>query len=148
MDVGALNVKLLKHLNPGEPAPPLTITTVDNQKWDLAEQKGKVVLMLFWTIRRESSIDEFKPLIEQFAANPRITVLAVNVDRDPKAAQEAATKHGMTWPLAAPEDLGILNQLDTSFPGMVVVGADGTIVQNHIFQAKYLKKFVDRALAQ
>jgi hypothetical protein len=70
------------------------------------------------------------------------------VDSDPKAAQAMADKMGLKWPLAVPPDIEVLSQLDTSFPGVVVVAPDGTLVHNHIHQAQLLKRFVDRALAR
>jgi RNA polymerase sigma factor (sigma-70 family) len=148
LDVGALEVKVLKHLMPGEPAPELLVTTFDGQKWELAAQSGKPVIVLFWSCRWPDKLKEYKTTIDALTADGRVAVIGVSCDQDEKLARETAAKLGITWPLAqAAEGNEILDRFDTAPTGVVVIGADGTVVQNHIHQARLLKKFVDRALA-
>jgi peroxiredoxin len=133
---------------PGDRAPELLVTTFDGRKWELAAQKGKPVILLFWRGRDPDQLKEYKTTIDALTADRRVTVIGINFDDDEKLARETATRLGINWPLALGDDNDILARFDSAPTGAVVIGADGTVVQNHIHRPELLKRFVDRALAR
>jgi hypothetical protein len=48
LDVGAIDVMVMKKLNAGDAAPEITGPTFDGKQFKLSEQKGKYVLLEFW----------------------------------------------------------------------------------------------------
>jgi thiol-disulfide isomerase/thioredoxin len=117
---------------------PLSGKTLDGRAFDLAGQKGKVVLIHYWA----SWADPCKPdmaVIKSLQAkygSQGFFPVGVNVDTSPKEAAEFARQEKISWPqlyeqggldgsLAA--NLGIV-----TLPTMLLIGKDGRVVNRSI----------------
>jgi cytochrome c biogenesis protein CcmG/thiol:disulfide interchange protein DsbE len=84
----------------GEPAPPITGTTLDGQPFDLASLRGRPVVLNFWASWCKPCRDEFPLFKAQLReqAESGIQVVGVLYEDDPDAAKGFAEEFGMEWP--------------------------------------------------
>ena len=121
----------------GEPAPAISTTTWDGVPFDLAEQRGRVVVLNFWAewcapCKREM------PAFQAIAAagDPSVVVVGVDIKTDrEERGRELVAELGITYPIlrdAGGDDpnLGPIERafgsLD-SYPMTVFIRPDGTV---------------------
>jgi cytochrome c biogenesis protein CcmG/thiol:disulfide interchange protein DsbE len=84
----------------GDPAPPITGTTLDGASFDLAALRGKPVIVNFWGPSCVPCRDEFPLLAAKLTAHAGdgLEVIGVLTD-DPEApARDFIREYGATWP--------------------------------------------------
>lgn len=123
----------------GDPAPIFSGLTIDNQKIDYAQLKGKkVVLLDFWSIYCASCIEEMPRLIElhnEFKAKG-LAVIGVNLDSF-GTHRVVKFMDGMENKIVFPVVIDKTRQIATSFNAMVlpttlVIDAAGKIRFYHV----------------
>jgi hypothetical protein len=81
----------------------LDFPTVQGRRFDIASQRGRIVLVLFWSTESLPSllwIEDFRRALAKLPAD-RISVATVAVDKDPAAVREVLDGLGIsTWPTA------------------------------------------------
>jgi peroxiredoxin len=123
----------------GDPAPMFSGLTIDNQKIDFAQLKGKKVVILdFWSIYCASCIEEMPRLIEihnEFS-NKGLLVIGVNLDSF-GTHRVVKFMQGMETKINFPVVIDKTRQIATSFNAMVLpttllIDASGKIRFYHV----------------
>ena len=112
----------------------LVLTDAGGARRDLADYKGKVVLVNFWATFCEPCKEEL-PSIEKLAAHfagKPFTVLAVQMAGSARTAQDTAEALKLHFPLLPDRDSSVtkawgVNLLPTSF----LIGPDGAVAYRH-----------------
>jgi len=117
---------------------PLTGKTLDGRSFDLAGQKGKVVLIHYWATWADPCKPDMTVIKEMQAkyGNKGFVPVGINVDSSAKEAVDFVRQEKLSWsqlfeqgsldsPLAA--NLGVV-----TLPTMILVGKDGRVINRSI----------------
>lgn len=122
--------------NVGDPMPPYSAKLLDGQPFDLAAEKGNVVLLNVWATwcgpcRYE--IPELQKLHDEYGKRG-FKVIGVSVDEGDSAdVKQFAADQKMTYPVVLDPDGRIANLLQTMvLPTTVLIGRSGKIVWRQI----------------
>ena len=116
----------------GDVMPAYTATQLDGQPFDLASEKGSVVLLNVWATwcgpcRFETP--ELQTLHEKYAQRG-FKVIGVSIDEGGlEAVKDFVTENKITYPIALDAEGRVANVLRTTvLPTSVMIGRDGRIV--------------------
>lgn len=119
-------------LRPGDAAIPVSARTLDGGTFTLAEQRGKVVLLAFWSAADQDMpalLGVLRALKKQHG--DQVAMLMVNLDRDPAAIRAAVQALGLEFPVVG-DGLGIQTDLALRWfvegPTVQVIGPDGKVL--------------------
>jgi peroxiredoxin len=132
---------------------PLAGKTLDGKPIDLAQAKGRIVLIHYWATWANPCLPDLatiKSLLSKYNKDG-FYAIGVNLDNDAKAATDYVRKENLGWPqlydqagldgpLAA--NLGVL-----TLPTMLLVGKDGRVINRSVNAAELeaeLKKLLPR----
>lgn len=78
----------------------ISFTAVDGQKLDLADLRGKVVLLDFWATWCPPCVEEAPALVETHRKfkDRGFTIVGISLDQDKSALEKFTEEHGMDWP--------------------------------------------------
>lgn len=117
-------------------APTFTLPNLQGQPVSLGEQKGKVVLLNFWATWCKdcvSEMPELEKLYQRFRSQG-LSLLAIALDKEGQPAVEAFLKNkylSLSYPiLLDPAGLVPRSYRLSWVPVTIVIGRDGTIVEN------------------
>lgn len=117
-------------LQEGEAVPPIILTDIDGNLYQLDELAGKPVIINFWTVGCGSCFHEF-PLLQAMyeQVGDDVIILAVNVSDLPQETQTLADSLGVTYPMIVDPDGGIFIEFfgGAVVPTTYVISADGTV---------------------
>lgn len=90
----------------GSPAPPLVGTTLDGAPFDLADYRGRPVIVNFWGPGCVPCRDEFPLFLAKLAehADDGFAVVGVLTDDPPEPARQFVADFGATWPTVQDPD--------------------------------------------
>jgi len=113
----------------GKPAPAISLKTTADQSFDLAKEKGSVVLLDFWATwcpPCRESLPHLQKIYEDSALKEKgLKVVAVNAGEDKETAKSYCDKNNLTFPVALDtEDSVGKSYLIRGIPTTVVVGRD------------------------
>jgi cytochrome c biogenesis protein CcmG/thiol:disulfide interchange protein DsbE len=115
----------------GEPAPPVTGTTLDGKPFDLADYRGRPVVLNFWASWCKPCRDEFplfKERLETLGASDDLAVVGILYDDDPGLAQRFLDDMGAQWPTVAdPDDALAAAYRVVAPPQTYFIDADGIL---------------------
>jgi len=128
----------------GKPAPPIQGTDLDGKAFNLAEEKGKVVLVVFWATWNLPSAAQISWLEQVRDANHRrgLRVVGINLDAHEASGQKLETAlpnirrflldYNITWPTlvngSGDRDYAKVYGI-SDIPANVLIGRDGSVVQ-------------------
>ena len=112
----------------------LSFTTVDGKKFDLADLRGKVVLVDFWATWCPPCVEEAPQLVEVYEKfkDRGFEIVGISLDNNKSALEKFTAEYGMTWPQFF-DGQGWDNELAQRFkiqsvPTMWLFGRDGKLV--------------------
>lgn len=154
LDLGVVTVKLRRQLKVGELAPDFELETFAGGTVRLADFRGKVVLLTFWSESIYSAgtpayMTDLKRLQNELKADARLVVLGVHLGPDLAKARQAASEADWTWPQASGWETRqfFQEQYESANPGdLILIGPDRQVLARH-YQANVLRPAVDQALA-
>ena len=119
-----------------ETAPPtdldLTLPLKGGGTFELAEHRGKRVLLAFWASWCAPCRRELPALDVWAKSHPDIVTLTINVDRTENEANRFLSQVGFDLPVAYAHDASQLGQFGvTSMPTMFLVDGKGNVVWRH-----------------
>lgn len=125
-----------KELSEGDRAPWFAAELVSGDTFEMADLQGKVILINFWATWCGPCVGEmpaFESLYKDYADNPDVAMIAVDVEEKKKTVDYFVETNGYTFPIAYDEEGKICKQYPTSgIPYTVVVGKDGYIKVIHL----------------
>ncbi len=115
-------------------APDFTLRSVGGANLRLQEQRGQVVLVNFWATwcgpcRQE--MPHLNTLYSKYRSSGFV-LLGVNIDDDPRAAADLATKLGVRFPVLLDTDKKVSRVYDMSaMPATLLIDRDGRVRHIH-----------------
>lgn len=131
---GLFGTPALASVKPQQPAPDFTLARAEGGNLRLAEQRGQVVLINFWASWCGPCRVEMPHLNRLHAAYKAsgFTVLAINVDDDPKHGAATAARWGVRVPVLLDANKQVTRRYDLgAMPGTVLVDRDGQVRYLH-----------------
>jgi peroxiredoxin len=121
-------------LTPSAGAPDFTLPSLDGPNLRLAEQRGRVVMINFWATwcgPCRIEMPHLSRLYDKYR-DAGFTVLAVNIDEEPRKAAALAKQLGMRFPVLLDTDKKVSRLYDLStMPSTVLVDRDGRVRYVH-----------------
>ncbi len=121
-------------VTPQSGAPDFTLPSLDGPNLRLREQRGQVVMINFWATwcgPCRSEMPHLSKLYDKYRASG-FTLLAVNIDEDPRKAAGLAKQLGMRFPVLLDADKKVSRLYDLStMPSTVLVDRDGRVRYVH-----------------
>ena len=121
----------------GEPAPPLSVESLDGSVFDLSDLQGQVVLINFWSPDCQPCLDELPDLQAVWEAyeDQRVAFIGLSLPTLEDDVRESVSRFDLTYPIAldtgAPIRYGI-----TGVPETFLIGATGEVAYVHIGPVK------------
>jgi len=114
----------------GKPAPAFTVRDLAGKRHSIADYRGKVVLINIWATWCPPCREEMKPLRELYLRyrDRGFTILAVSVDKKPKAVRAFVKKLPLPFPVLSDPDGDVASLYRVfAYPTSFIVGRDGRI---------------------
>jgi len=159
---GFLSSRLTRLEQIGKPAPAISGTDLDGRPFNLADAKGKVVLVVFWaswSLPSGAEIDSLQQVAELYRAKG-FEIVGINLDTLQEDGNTLATvmpnvrhfllDHNVRWPtlINGQEDKDYAKAYSiTEIPANVVVGRNGTVTQIDLV-TKNFESMIGRAVAE
>ena len=116
----------------GEPAPDVTVTTVDGSTINLADLRGRVVLVNFfatWCGACLLEMPELQKTWDEFHTRDGFRMLVVGREETVASIQAFSAEHDFTFPLAADADHSAFDRFATDrIPRTYLISRDGKII--------------------
>ncbi len=118
---------------PGQKAAEFALPDLSGRQVILGRLRGKVVVVDFWASWCEpcqKELPELQKIADEMA--PRVMVLALNIDKDPKAAAQAARMLHLTLPVLLDPQGKVAEQYNPpKMPTSYVIDREGTLRYVH-----------------
>ena len=135
LDIGTLQLKIVKRLKAGDAAPEFEAETFDGAKIKLSGYRGKVVLLNFWMSGNRQFTEEMlslKEIFETHGKNEQFAMISLSLDHDLEGAKKFVKDNGLEWINCHPTDTArtavYSNYGMPRFPSVFVIDADGKIL--------------------
>lgn len=115
--------------------PQLAVTTLADQPWQLAAQRGKWVVVNFWATWCSPCIKEMPEISDFVDTHEQVEAIGLAYEDSDKAAVQAfVDKHPVQYPIAVvdpftpPADFDAPRGLPTTY----IIAPDGTVKKKHV----------------
>jgi peroxiredoxin len=138
LDLGTITltpVKRLPVIDVGDLAPDFRVESVDGKAIELADYRGKFVLLEFWATWSPPCLDQIPYLKSTFDAlgqNPRLAMIGLSLDVKKETPRAYAAKHSLGWTqgflgewsrATLPDAYGV-----RGIPSIWLIGPDGRVI--------------------
>jgi len=138
-----------------KPAPVISTFTIDGKHWDLAEYRGKVVVLEFWSTWCPgcvSSIPHIKSLHAKFGHRSDFLLAGVALFKDPMVIRKFCDERDMPWeqliePKREWDNHAALALEVKHVPFTCVIGKDG-VIRVYDFYSGDVGRLIERLLAE
>ena len=131
--------RMLKAPMVGEPLQPFAFTSVRGEKVDLAEMKGKYVLVTFWSTNCPPCIAEMPVLKQIYEKYDRsqFEIVGVTIDQDRLAVDKFLKEKQLPWPQHF-DGQSVMGKVASTngvmkTPSSYLVGKDGVIIGKDLY---------------
>ena len=135
----------------GQPAPAVRLDLLDGSKFDLAEHKGRVVVLDFWATWCGPCLQSM-PLVEGVArefADRGVELVAVNMEEEPGPVKSVLDRHKLRMPVALDRDgVAAARYAVTAIPQVVVIDRDGKVARLFVGGGKETADSLRKCLQQ
>jgi thiol-disulfide isomerase/thioredoxin len=156
IDVGTLELKLdagiVRNVAVGQLAPAFDIKTLDNKRLNLADFRGKFVLLEFWATWcgpcRENE-PFLKAVHAAFGKDGRFVLIGLSLDDAVEAPRRHVASEGLKWlqGFVGQHSRAALDYGVTSIPQIMLFGPDGKIIATGL-NGRSIEAVVAQALAR
>jgi len=133
----------------GTEAPAIDVKQADGTKLNLADFKGKFVLLHFWDSKSKEAAEQMPHLRaaqRDWGNEPKLVVVGINVDEKPEAVSAFAKEQKMEWVQGyAGAGTNLMQQYHVGVGAAVLIGPDGKIVAGSL-QGLAIDDALDKAL--
>ena len=138
----------------GDPVPAVTLTTLEGKTINLADLKGKTVVLHFWATWCPPCIEELEHLIkvhESFGKRKDFLMIGLSRDFEKDALRSFLKRNKkVAWPQVFSEEGGVETACEklgiTWIPRVLVIGPDGRMLANHFPRAEEIPKRIEEIL--
>lgn len=119
---------------PGQPAPDFTLRASTGKNLKLSEFRGQVVMINFWATWCAPCREELPHLdrLYQQYRKAGFALLGVNIDDNPRAAQQMAEQLGVRFPVLFDATKQVSKRYDVdAMPTTLIVDRDGKVQYLH-----------------
>lgn len=132
------------------PAPQFELETLDGKKFDVAANKGKVVVLDFWATWCGPCVQAL-PIVTEVTSSLKdkdVVFLAVNIQETPDQIKDFITKQNIKVNVGLDQD-GKVAQLYQvrGIPQTVIIGKDGIIAEVHVGFGPNMKELLTKELS-
>lgn len=153
--LGAMADALLfevKYLQPGQVAPEIEGTDVSGKRMKLSDQRGKVVMLVFWGSWCEPCMAEVpheRKLMATYAGRP-FTVIGINSGDSKDKAAKTIKDNKMTWPSFhdGPDGPIVGRWNVSSFPTVYLLDAKGVIRVKDLLDEEDADKVIEESVKE
>ena len=153
-DLGVIDLSVDTASLPKQPMPSFSARALDGHNVNLADYRGKNVLIIFWASWAMSQNDLFaqwKSIATAYGTDPRLVLLGVSLDDDAAAAEKFARANGLPGlqtRLEGAARAAVTEQLSIDqLPAAMLVGPDGHLVTGQLLPPN-LRAAINGALAK
>jgi peroxiredoxin len=145
----------------GEAAPNFSVTTIDGAEVNLAEFRGRLVLVNFfatWCGPCVLELPHLQQLWDELGSDEGFAMLVIGREESRETVAEFQTKHGFTFPFAVDPDRSAFSEFaDDGIPRTYLIARDGRILYQSIGFAESevytrelaaLRQLIDRELSE
>jgi uncharacterized GH25 family protein len=152
LDVGTLELKPTRQLEIGNELPITIIKTIDGPAVNLADYKGKHVLIHIWSSVNKnfpSELTVLKEIYDQYGKDERLAIIGINTNSIPATAKAFAEQNGMKWMQAHVGMNSMIYQelKSPEYPAWPLLGPDGKLISN-VTKIEDLKAEVAKAVGK
>jgi len=132
----------------GDPAPTFAVQTLDGDTFDLAEQKGKIVLINWfatWCPPCQEEMPHLEKEVWHRFKGPNFAMVSVAREEEADVVTPFVTKYGVTWPFALdPDRAAFAKYAEAYIPRNTVVNREGRIIfQSQGFEEKDFEAMIE-----
>ncbi len=140
LDLGELTLTMHKPLHVGDVAPPFGAKTLDGKDINLADYRGKFVLLSFWQPEYHPELDRLKELYKTYGGTGKLQIIGLGGGDTPEEIKKYITEHKIEWPevyFGEKWDEGIAAEYGLSgLPYILLVNPEGKIVATWLREEK------------